>query len=215
MIRIVVVDDHEMVREGLKTILSAEEDFEVVAVAASANGIVEFVETHHPDVVLLDARMPGVSGPAACQLLSDALPDVGVLMVSTYADADLVEQCVKAGAKGYVLKDIERFSLQESIRSVSRGAGAVSPVIAAQVLELVRTEQEGTESIRPDFNQSQLAIVRLMSEGLSNREIAIRVHLSENTVKSHVQEIFRKMGVRNRVEAALRATREGWFDNPA
>ncbi len=215
MIRIAVIDDHEMVREGLKAILSAEADFEVVAEAASADRIVELVETHQPDVVLLDARMPGVSGPDACRLLSDVHPEVGVLMVSTYADADLVEQCIKAGAKGYVLKDIQRFSLQESIRSVSHGAGAVSPSIAAKVLEIVRTDPDTPELNRPEFNQSQLAILRLMSEGESNREIAFHVHLSENTVKSHVQEIFRKMGVRNRVEAALRATREGWIDNPA
>jgi two-component system, NarL family, response regulator DevR len=215
VIRIAVVDDHEMVREGLKAILSAESDFQVVAEAASADRIVELVETHQPDVVLLDARMPGVSGPDACRILSDTHPEVGVLMVSTYADADLVEQCIKAGAKGYVLKDIQRFSLQESIRSVSGGAGAVSPEIAAQVLEIVRTDPEPPELNRPDFNHSQLAILRLMSEGASNREIAFRVHLSENTVKSHVQEIFRKMGVRNRVEAALLATREGWIDDPA
>lgn len=215
MIRIAVVDDHEMVREGLKAILSAEDDFEVVAEAASADGIVALVEKSRPDVVLLDARMPGISGPRACRLLSEVHPEVRVLMVSTYADADLVEQCIKAGAKGYVLKDIERFGLQESIRSVSRGAGAVSPAIAAKVLEIMRTEPDSAASVRPDFNKSQLAILRLMSEGASNREIAVRVHLSENTVKSHVQEIFRKIGVRNRVEAALRATREGWIDGPA
>jgi DNA-binding NarL/FixJ family response regulator len=134
--------------------------------------------------------------------------------VSTYTDDELVEECIRAGAKGYVVKDIERFALKESIRSVHRGDGAVSPEIAAKVLELVRTDRPTATSTRPDFNRSQLAILRLMSQGYSNREIADRIYLSESTVKSHIQEIFRKMGVRNRVEAALQATREGWFDGP-
>ena len=133
-------------------------------------------------------------------------------MVSTYADVDLVQECIMAGAKGYVLKDIERFDLKESIRSVHRGAGFVSPAIAATVLDIMRSHRETTTSKRPELNESQRAILRYISEGYSNREISERVHLSENTVKSHIQEIFRKLGVRNRVEAALRATKEGWID---
>ena len=101
--------------------------------------------------------------------------------------------------------------LKESIRSVHRGEGAMSPAIAAKVMDLVRSDREATNPTRPDLNQSQVAILRLISEGYSNREISERVHLSENTVKSHIQEIFRKMEVRNRVEAALRATREEWI----
>ena len=171
MIRIAIVDDHEMVREGLKVILAAEPDFEVVAEAASAEGIVELVESSHPDVVLLDARLPGVTGPAACRMLTEAQPDVHILIVSTYADNKLVADCIRSGAKGYVLKDIERFSLKASIRAVHRGEGAVSPAIAATVLEFVRTGPESTTSTRPDLNSSQAKILRLMSEGYTNREI--------------------------------------------
>lgn len=211
MIRIAIIDDHELVREGLKVMLAREPDFEIVGESASADPILELVETTHPDIVLLDARLPGVAGPAACRLLTEAHPEVRVLIVSTYADDDLVQECIMAGAKGYVLKDIERFNLKESIRSVHRGEGVVSPAIAATVLDIVRTHREAT-STRPELNESQRAILRFISEGYSNREIAERVHLSENTVKSHIQEIFRKLGVRNRVEAALRATKEGWID---
>ena len=211
MIRIAIIDDHELVREGLKVMLAREPDFEIVGESASADPILELVETTHPDIVLLDARLPGVAGPAACRLLTEAHPEVRVLIVSTYADDDLVQECITAGAKGYVLKDIERFNLKESIRSVHRGEGVVSPAIAATVLDIVRTHREAT-STRPELNESQRAILRFISEGYSNREIAERVHLSENTVKSHIQEIFRKLGVRNRVEAALRATKEGWID---
>jgi two-component system response regulator DevR len=211
MIRVAIVDDHEMVREGLKAILAAEPDFEIVAEAASADHLLELVEKSHPDIVLLDARLPGVGGPAACRLLTERHPEIRVLMVSTYADDELVEQSIRAGAKGYLLKDIERFNLKESIRSVHRGEGAMSPAIAAKVLDFFRGEQQAAKPMRPDLNQSQFGILRLISEGYTNREISERVHLSENTVKSHIQELFRKMGVRNRVEAALRATKDGWI----
>jgi two-component system, NarL family, response regulator DevR len=210
MIRIAIIDDHELVREGLKVMLAREPDFEIVGESASADPIVEMVETTHPDVVLLDARLPGISGPTACRLLTEAHPEVRVLIVSTYADDHLIQECIEAGAKGYVLKDIERFDLKESIRSIHRGEGVVSPAIAATVLDIVRTHREGTTSARPELNDSQQVILQFISEGYSNREIAERVNLSENTVKSHIQEIFRKLGVRNRVEAALRATKQGW-----
>ena len=169
-------------------------------------------ERTHPDVVLLDARLPGISGAEACRRLVAAHPEIAVLIVSTYSEDQLVEECIKAGAKGYVVKDIERFSLKESIRAVHGGGGAVSPVVAAPVLDRLRT-QEGVASAEPSspLSETQLEILRLIAAGLSNREIADRVHLSENTVKSHIQEIFRKLDVGNRVEAALKASKEGWL----
>lgn len=212
MIRIAVVDDHEIVREGLKSILQSEPDFEVVAVAGTADDLSALVDHVLPDVVLLDARLPGISGAEACHRLVASHPDVAVLIVSTYADEHLVDECIKAGAKGYVIKDIEQFTLKESIRAVHAGGGAVSPSVAAKVLDRLRShEQAPTPELPMPLSDTQLEIVRLISSGLSNREIAARVHLSENTIKSHVQEVFRKLGVDNRVEAALRASQEGWL----
>lgn len=211
-IRIAIVDDHEIVREGLKSILQGEPDFEVVAESDTAEGLSELVEKAKPDVVLLDARLPGISGAEACRGLVEAHPDTAVLMVSTYSDDQLVEECIRAGARGYVIKDIERFSLKESIRAVARGQGVVSPAITGKILERLRTREEspsGASSM--PLSEIQLEILRLIAAGFSNREIARRIHLSENTVKSHVQEIFRKLGVGNRVEAALTASREGWL----
>jgi DNA-binding NarL/FixJ family response regulator len=168
-------------------------------------------ERTRPDIVLLDARLPGVSGPEACQRLTEAHPDIGVLIVTTFTDDDLVDQCIAAGAKGYVVKHIERFNLKNAIRAVHHGAGVIDPAVAGRLLDRMRTQEaQPANASRPPFGAAQLDILRLMSEGFSNREIASRVHLSENTVKSHVQDIFRKLEVRNRVEAALRATREGW-----
>jgi DNA-binding NarL/FixJ family response regulator len=212
VIRIAVVDDHEIVREGLKSILQSEPDFEVVAVAGTADDLSALVDHVLPDVVLLDARLPGISGAEACHRLVASHPDVAVLIVSTYADEHLVDECIKAGAKGYVIKDIEQFTLKESIRAVHAGGGAVSPSVAAKVLDRLRShEQAPTPELPMPLSDTQLEIVRLISIGLSNREIAARVHLSENTIKSHVQEVFRKLGVDNRVEAALRASQEGWL----
>jgi DNA-binding NarL/FixJ family response regulator len=207
-----IVDDHQIVREGLKTILQDDPDFEVVAESGSAKGLAQLARRTHPDIVLLDARMPGVSGADACRQLTAANPDLAVLIVSSYSDDQLVEECIRAGARGYVIKDIERLSLKDSIRAVYGGGGAVSPAIAAKVLNRLRTKEElaSTEPSSP-LSHTQLEILRLIAAGFSNREIASRIHLSENTIKSHVQEIFRKLDVGNRVEAALRASKEGWL----
>ena len=213
MIRVLIVDDHEIVREGIKTILLAEPDFVVVGVSGTAEQLTELVNQMRPDVVLLDARLPGLSGAEACRRLTVSHSDVAVLMISTYSDQQLVEECIKAGAKGYVVKDIERFTLKESLRAIHAGGGAVSPAVAATLLDRLRaTDEVPTQPSVIPLSNTQLEIVRLIAAGFSNREIADRVHLSQNTVKSHVQEIFRKLDVGNRVEAALTATRKGWID---
>jgi DNA-binding NarL/FixJ family response regulator len=210
VIRIVVVDDHEMVREGLKAILERQPDFLVVGESNRADDLEDLVDRTKPHIVLLDARLPGMSGAEACRQLGKGHPDVRVIIVSTYSDDDLVDACLDAGAKGYVIKDIERFALAQSIRAVHRGEAIIAPAITGRLLELMRTRRDSPETSRPALNTSQVEILRLLTEGFSNPEIAQRVHLSENTVKSHVQEIFRKLDVHNRVEAAIRATREGW-----
>lgn len=212
MIRLVVVDDHEIVREGLKTILQSEPDFEIVGESGTAEQLIQLVDESRPDVILLDARLPGVNGAEACRRLTISHPDIAVLMISTYSDQQLVEECIRAGAKGYVVKDIERFTLKESIRALHAGGGAISPTVAATILERLRcTDETPSQPASGPLSDNQLEIVRLIAGGLSNREIADRIHLSQNTVKSHVQEIFRKLDVGNRVEAALMAARKGWI----
>jgi DNA-binding NarL/FixJ family response regulator len=207
MIRLVIVDDHEMVREGLRAILQTEPDLEVVGECGTADDLDGLVQQTQPDVVLLDARLPGVSGAEATRRLAIAHPEVKVIIVSTYSDDDLVDECIQAGARGYVVKDIERFTLKQSIRAVHKGEAVLSPSVAGRLLERMREPPRKD----PDLNEGQVRIVRLIGEGFSNREIAERVHLSENTVKSHIQEIFRRLEVRNRVEAAMRAHKEGWI----
>jgi two-component system response regulator DevR len=209
-IRILVVDDHEMVREGLMAMLQSEADFDVVGQTGRGAEVVELVEATRSDVVLLDARLPDVSGVEVCRRLTQSHPEVAVVILTTYTDPDLVQECIQAGARGYVVKDVERFSLKESIRAVYRGQSVLAPQVAGQVIERSRTRQ-AAGSRRAALSASQVSILRLISRGHSNREIAAEVHLSENTVKTHVQEIFRKLGVRNRVEAAILAGKSGWI----
>ena len=209
-IRVLIVDDHEMVREGLMAMLRSETDFEVVGQTGRGEEVAELVESSRPDVVLLDTRLPGISGVEVCRLLSRTHPGVAVVILTTYTDVELVQECLQAGARGYVVKDVERFALKESIRAVSRGEAVLAPQVAGQIIERIRSGQP--EERRPaGLSASQVAILRLISRGHSNREIAADVHLSENTVKTHVQEIFRKLGVRNRVEAAILAGKSGWI----
>ena len=208
-IRILLVDDHEMVREGLKAILLPEADLEVVAETGSGSEVQALIESAHPDIVLLDARLPDISGPDVCRVVTQTHPEVRVIMLTTYTDDDLVEECILAGAHGYVVKDVERFSLKENLRAVGRGHSVLAPEVAGRIMERVRASQPQAAHT-PRLNHSQVAILRLMSRGFSNREIAAEIHLSENTVKTHVQEIFRRLGVRNRVEAAITATKNQW-----
>jgi len=211
VIRLIIVDDHEMVREGLKAILGTEPDFEIVGESGTAEGLSQLVERTQPDIVLLDARLPGISGPDATRRLGQSHPQVAVVILTTFTDDALVDDSISAGARGYVVKSVERFDLKQSIRAVARGESVISPSVAGRVLERVRSESGASAPQRPALNASQAAILRLVSEGFSNREIATSINLSENTVKSHLQEIFRKLEVRNRVEAALVAVREHWI----
>jgi DNA-binding NarL/FixJ family response regulator len=209
-IRVLIVDDHEMVREGLIAMLQPEPDLEVVGQTGYGGAVVDLVESSRPDVVLLDARLPDVSGIEVCRRLTRSHPDVAVLILTTYTDVELVQEALQAGARGYEVKDVERFSLKESIRAVSRGQAVLAPQVAGQIIEQIRS-REPAQGRPAGLSASQVAILRLISRGHSNREIAADVHLSENTVKTHIQEIFRKLGVRNRVEAAILAGKSGWI----
>lgn len=204
-VRIVVVDDHEMIREGVKAMLEPEPDLELVAECGRGDEVAATVERCAPDVVLLDARLPDVSGPEVCRALTESHPETAVIFLTTYTDEDLVDACLKAGARGYVVKDVERFELKESIRAVARGESVLSPQVMGKVLRRLRAGTAANPEVA--LNQSQIAILRLVAKGYSNREIAAEVRLSENTVKTHLQIVFAKLEVRNRVEAAMLASR--------
>jgi two-component system, NarL family, response regulator DevR len=209
-IRILLVDDHEMVREGLKAMLQSEPDLEVVAETGLGREVPGLLDGSRPDIVLLDVRLPDMSGVEVCRQATRSHPDVKVIMLTTFVDPDLVDECIDAGARGYLVKDVRGMSLKENVRAVSRGQAVLAPEVAGGILDRVR-ERRLAEAGPPGLTQSQVAILGLMTRGFSNREIATEVHLSENTIKTHIQEIFRKLGVHNRVEAVMTATKHNWL----
>src|SRR2546426_8839196 len=138
MIRLLIIDDHEMVREGLKAILIAEPDFSIVGEAANAEQALELIERLRPEIALLDVRLPGVSGIEACRIVTEQYPETAIIILTSYTDEQLIAQCIQAGAKGFILKDVERFDLKRAIRAVARGEAAIDTKTAAAVLAQLR-----------------------------------------------------------------------------
>src|SRR5579885_1906383 len=213
MIRLLIVDDHEMVREGLKAILVSEPDFSIVGEAASAEQALELTERLQPDIALVDIRLPGTNGIELCRIINERYPQTAVIILTTFTDESLVAQCIQAGARGFIVKDIERLDLKRSIRAVARGEAAIDTKVAASVLAQLRRNPLSSEaSPSPDrLSSQQLVILRLIAQGLSSREIATQLYLSENTVKGYVQEILHRLGVKNRTEAVMVAVKQGWL----
>ncbi len=212
MIRLLIIDDHEMVREGLKAMLAKEHDFEIVGDAANAEQAYELIARLHPDVILLDIRLPGVSGIEVCRTVTERYPETAVIILTTFTDETLVAQCIQAGARGFIIKDIERFDLKRSIRAVARGEAAIDPKAAVAVLaQLRRAPQKSSEPAPELLSPQQLVILRLIAQGFSSREIATQLYLSENTVKGYVQEMLHRLGVKNRTEAVMAAVKQGWL----
>ena len=212
MIRLLIIDDHEMVREGLKAMLTAEPDFEIVGDAANAEQAFELIERLRPDVILLDVRLPGVSGIDVCRTVTERYPETAVIVLTTFTDESLVAQCIQAGARGFIVKDIERFDLKRSIRAVARGEAAIDPKAAVAVLAQLRRASQAIQEPSPELlSPQQIVILRLVAQGLSSREIATQLYLSENTVKGYVQEILHRLGVKNRTEAVMVAVKQGWL----
>lgn len=212
MIRLLIVDDHEMVREGLKAMLLSEPDFDIVGAASNAEQALATIEQTRPDVILLDVRLPGSSGIEVCRAVTERYPEMAVIILTTFSDESLVAQCIQAGARGFIVKDVERFDLKRSIRAVARGEAAIDTKAAVAVLaQLRRSPVTNGEAYPESLSPQQIVILRLVAQGLSSREIATQLYLSENTVKGYVQEILHRLGVKNRTEAVMVAVKQGWL----
>jgi two-component system response regulator DevR len=212
MIHLLIIDDHEMVREGLKAMLATEPDFSIVGDAANAEQALDIIEHLHPDVALLDVRLPGVSGVEVCRTVTEHYPETAVIILTTFTDENLIASCIQAGARGFIVKDIERFDLKRSIRAVARGEAALDPKAAVAVLAQLRRAAPIADEVAPEpLSAQQLVILRLVAQGLSSREIATQLYLSENTVKGYVQEILHRLGVKNRTEAVMVAVKHDWL----
>jgi two-component system response regulator DevR len=209
-IRVLIVDDHEMVRVGLRTLLGADPGIEILGEAATGAQAIAMARERQPDVVLLDAHLPDLSGPDVCRRLRVAVPDAVVAILTTFTDDALVRDCVRAGAQGYLLKDIAQLDLSRSIQALARGEAVIDPKVTPQVLAAAR-QQAGTDGEEQMLNPRQREILQLVAKGLSNREIAAQMNLSEPTIKNYVEEILLHLGARNRVHAAILATTHGWI----
>lgn len=205
---ILVVDDHHLVRLGLQALLKVEPDFEVIGQAATADEAIALVERRRPQVVLMDLRLPGRSGVEACQDIKQRWPETHVIMLTSYADDELVLEAISAGAEGYVLKKVEGGNLVEVIRAVARGEAVLDSAVTQKLLAHVRqAEQELSGLAFRSLSEREIEVLALLSQGKTNAEIAHALSLSEKTVGNHVSAILDKLGVTNRIEAATYAVR--------
>lgn len=204
MIRILVVDDHPVVRHGLVSILRWEPDMELVGAAADGLEAVRLILEHRPDVVLLDLRLPNLSGIEVMRQVHPQVPDVRFLVLTTYDTDEYIAPALTAGAQGYLLKDTTPEELSRAVRALMQGGAALEPAVAARLLERM-SENDGTE----DLSARELEVLRLLVTGGSNKSIAGHLNLSENTVKSHISNILSKLGVQSRGEAVAFALQHG------
>ncbi|MDY6873352.1 MAG: response regulator transcription factor [Chloroflexota bacterium] len=203
---ILLVDDHEVVRLGLKSLLEHSEQFEVVAEAGTAKEAVALVEIHHPDVVLMDIRLPGPSGIEACEEITERWPDVRVVILTSYAEDEMLFSAIRAGASGYVLKQIGAEGLITAIEAACRGEALLDPAVTQRVFQEVRRAVKEEEAAAfANLSQQEKHVLALVSEGKTNREIAAALFLGEGTVRNYVSSILSKLGVSNRAEAAAYA----------
>jgi NarL family two-component system response regulator LiaR len=210
-IRVLVVDDHVIVRQGIRALLAEYEDVEVVGEAGDGVEAVQAAESLKPDVILMDLIMPQMDGIEATRRISEQWPEARVLVVTTYNGDDLVFPAIKAGARGYVLKDAGASELVGAIRQVYRGEPSLHPDIARKLLNEIR--EPTPDRPTPDaLTAREVEVLRLLAEGLENQEIAERLIVAEVTVRSHISRILDKLHLANRVQATLYALREGLVD---
>ncbi len=202
-IRLLLVDDHEVVRLGLATLLKDVACVSAVAEAGSAEEAIETVETFKPDVVVMDIRLPGESGIEACRQIKTKHPEINVLMLTSYAEDSLVFKALEAGASGYVLKQVGNEQLIQALEAACKGEPVLDPQITKKLIERVRQhERELHDSAFKDLTNRELEVLSLVAEGNSNFQISEKLVLSEKTVGHHVSAILAKLGMSNRIEAA-------------
>ncbi len=201
-----LVDDHEVVRLGLRSLLERHANFEVVAEADAENTAVEQALAHKPDIVLMDIRLAGGSGVAATEAITDRLPETKVIMLTSYAEDEMLFSAIRAGAVGYLLKQVGSGDLLRAIEAAARGESALDPSLTQRIFSEVRRSIQREEAAAfSDLTPQEMHVLALIAEGRTNREIAESLFLSEGTVRNYVSSILSKLGVSNRAEAAAYA----------
>jgi DNA-binding NarL/FixJ family response regulator len=212
MIRVLIVDDHAVVRMGLKALLELHDNYIVVGEADSGLEALKMAEQEQPDVVVMDIRMPGMNGIEACQEIRATNPNIKVIMLTSYADDEAIYASIQAGASGYVLKQMDNMELIESIERVARGESLLDPSISGRVMgrmKEIATEKENEGKL----TDTERKILLLIADGKTNREISEAVFLAEKTIRNYVSKIFTKLNLANRAAAAAYvAKRKPSFD---
>ena len=204
ILRILLVDDHEVVRIGLRMVLEDAPEVAVIGEASTGEEALGMCEQLQPDVVIMDIRLPGMSGIDACRQVVTRWPAMQVIMLTSYPDDDLITDAIRAGAVGYVLKKVGTAELIRALEAARNGAASLDPAVTRRVLSMVRDGMQPANPFR-DLTERELIVLREVAQGRTNREIAETLVLSEKTVRNHVSTILNKLGVENRIEAATYA----------
>ncbi len=214
-VTVLIVDDQRLVREGVASLLAVQEGILVVDTAVDGSQAVQKAMTHKPDVILMDVRMPVMDGIGATRKIKQQLPECQVLMLSTFDDEEYIIKSLQAGASGYLLKDIPAEDLAQAVRLVNAGIYQLAPTVAGKLVgQLGSSRQRRRPGIEvgaeaPDLTVRELEVLRLIATGATNREIAQELVISEGTVKNHVSSILSRLGLRDRIQAALYAYERG------
>ncbi len=214
-IRVLIVDDHQVVREGLASVLKTKDHIDVVGLAVNGRDAVEKARRLVPDVVLMDISMPGMDGVEATHLIKKENPQIGIVILTMYAEEEYIFELVRAGVGGYLLKDADSAQIAAAIRAITKGESVIHPVIASKILsEFARLSSDGKKhkkgiEFEHNLSERELTVLALVANGRTNKEIAVSLKISEKTVKNHIRNIFHKLKVSDRTEAAILALREG------
>ena len=207
-IKILIADDHPVVREGLATMLSRQGNIEVVGEAENGAVAIEKADSTRPDIILMDLRMPEVDGVEAMRRIKEAHPEINFIVLTTYNNDEYIFKGIEAGARAYLLKDSPREDLFKAIEAVSRGESLIEPAVAGRVLDrLTELSRQGAQKM--ELSQRETEVLELIARGTGNKQIALNLSISESTVKTHIQSIFQKLEVNDRTEAVTKALSRG------
>lgn len=205
MIRVFLVDDHEVVRRGVAALLEAEADIEVVGEAGTAESALARIPALKPDVAVLDVRLPDGNGVEVCRELRNQLPGLACIMLTSFSDDDAMLQAVLAGASGYLLKEVRGTSIVDAVRTVAGGASLLDPTVTSRLLDRLRADAVRQDPLKA-LTRQERQVLELIGDGLTNRQIGKRLFLAEKTVKNYISSIFLKLGLQRRTQAAILAT---------
>jgi NarL family two-component system response regulator LiaR len=212
-IRIVIADDHAVVREGTRTLLEREEDMEVVGEAGDGEEAIKVIEKNKPDVAILDISMPKLSGIEVTKQVKSRLPSTAILILTAYENDEYVFALLEAGAAGYLLKDVPGAEIVEAVRSVYSGESVLHPSIARKVIQraIVSSAKSHEDSTEIELSEREIEVLKLAAKGLRNKDIADNLCISIRTVQGHINSIFRKLSVGSRTEAIFQSVKRGWL----